>query len=169
MQDVTDEQLIEKSKSGDILAFKKLVSRYEGQVAGVVHSVMGNTPAAEDIGQEVFVIFYDSLSKVKETFPVGQHLIRLTAQVLLKELKRKSKASSLDGVIHEGQMDLMEQLHFEVSNLDRELQSVVLLRLTEGYSIDETATILKTTSSNVLSRLAKAQYRLRISLAKSLK
>jgi RNA polymerase sigma-70 factor, ECF subfamily len=169
MQDVTDDQLIEKSKSGDLLAYKKLVSKYEGQVAGVVHSVMGNTPAAEDIGQEVFIIFYDSLNKFKEAFPVGQYLIRLTAQVLLKELKRKAKSSSIDGAFHEGQMDLMEQLHFEVSNLERELQSVVLLRLTEGYSIEETATILKTTKTSVLSRLAKAQYKLRTNLSKSLK
>jgi RNA polymerase sigma-70 factor, ECF subfamily len=169
MQDLTDEQLIEKSKSGDIVAFKKLVGRYEGQVAGVVHSVMGNTPAAEDIGQEVFVIFYDSLNKFKETFSVGQYLIRLTTQVLLKELKRKARSSSFDGGFNEGQMDLMEQLHFEVSNLERELQSVILLRLTEGYSIEETATILKTTKTNVLSRLATAQYKLRITLTKSLK
>lgn len=169
MQDVTDDQLIEKSKSGDILAFKKLVGKYEGQVAGVVHSVMGNTPAAEDVGQEVFVNFYDSLIKFKEPFPVSQYLIRLTAQVLLRELKRKKKSGSFDGVFHEGQMDLMEQLHFEVSNLERELQSVILLRLTEGYSIEETAAILKTTKTNVLTRLAKAQYKLRISLSKSLK
>ncbi|MDZ7648604.1 MAG: sigma factor [Cytophagales bacterium] len=63
MKEELDEVLIEKSRSGDMAAFKTLVVRHEGKVAGVIRSMLGATPEAEDVGQEVFIKFYDSLNK----------------------------------------------------------------------------------------------------------
>ena len=57
MKEELDEVLIERSKSGDMAAFKMLVVRHEGKVAGVVRSMLGATPEAEDVGQEVLLSF----------------------------------------------------------------------------------------------------------------
>ena len=43
MDQPDDEVLIEKSKEGDMAAFKTLVVRHEGQVAGVIRSLLGTT------------------------------------------------------------------------------------------------------------------------------
>ena len=44
MEQPSDEVLMEKSKAGDMAAFKKLVVRHEGKVAGVTRSMLGATP-----------------------------------------------------------------------------------------------------------------------------
>ena len=61
----TDEALVARSRNGDESAFKQLVIRHEGRVAGVVQSMLGAGPEAEDVGQEVFVRFYQALDKFK--------------------------------------------------------------------------------------------------------
>jgi len=66
-------------------------------------------------------------------------------------------------------MDLNEQLHYEFKRLDPEFQAVATLRLIEGYSTEETAEILSIPLGTVLSRLARAQQKLRVALSKKLK
>ena len=48
----SDEYLVERSRTGDEMAFKALVIRHEGKVAGVVHSMLGATPEAEDVDKK---------------------------------------------------------------------------------------------------------------------
>ena len=48
----TDEDLVALSREGDMLAFKELVLRHEGKVAGVVKSMLRATPEADDVGQD---------------------------------------------------------------------------------------------------------------------
>jgi RNA polymerase sigma-70 factor (ECF subfamily) len=66
-------------------------------------------------------------------------------------------------------MYLNEQLNYEFKRLDPEFQAVATLRLIEGYSTEETAEILSIPLGTVLSRLARAQQKLRVALSKKLK
>jgi RNA polymerase sigma-70 factor (ECF subfamily) len=176
MEQPSDEVLIGKSNAGDMAAFKMLVIRHEGKVAGVIHSMLGVTPEAEDVGQEVFIRFYDALGKFRGESKVSTYLVRIAINLSLNELKRKKKAASrfttieaADGKGTEDMMDLGEQLHYEFSRLDPEFQAVATLRLIEGYSTEETAEILGIPLGTVLSRLARAQQKLRVALSKKLK
>lgn len=83
-----DEELIKESRNGNMLAFKVLVERYESKVAGVVKSMLGDTPEASDVGQEVFIRFYESLEKFKGESLLGTYLIRIAINLSLNELKR---------------------------------------------------------------------------------
>lgn len=176
MEETSDEVLIGKSKTGDMTAFKMLVIRHEGKVAGVVRSMLGETPESEDVGQEVFIRFYDALNKFRGDSQVGTYLVRIAINLSLNELKRKKRASSrfatMDAAANQGienMMDLKEQLQYEFSRLDPEFQAVATLRLIEGYSTEETAEILGIPLGTVLSRLARAQQKLRVALSKKLK
>jgi RNA polymerase sigma-70 factor (ECF subfamily) len=176
MAQPSDEVLIEKSKAGDVAAFKKLVLQNEGKVAGVIRSMLGTTPEAEDVGQEVFLRFYDALDKFRGDSSVSTYLVRIAINLSLNELKRKKRTSSRFTTIEaaagkgtEDIMDLKEQLQYEFSRLDSEFQSVATLRLIEGYSTEETADILGIPLGTVLSRLARAQQKLRLALSKKLK
>jgi len=176
MEQPSDEVLIGKSTDGDMASFKMLVIRHEGKVAGVIRSMLGSTPEAEDVGQEVFIRFYDSLSKFRGDSQVSTYLIRIAINLSLNELKRKKRASSryttMEAAANKGtadMMDLNEQLHYEFKRLDPEFQAVATLRLIEGYSTEETAEILSIPLGTVLSRLARAQQKLRVALSKKLK
>lgn len=177
MEQVSDEILIAKSGSGDMAAFKMLVVRHEGKVAGVVHSLLGNTPEAEDVGQEVFIRFYDALSKFRGESSVGTYLVRIAINLSLNELKRRKRTNAQYAPLEtasgareaEDKLDLKEHLQYAFNQLNPEFQSVATLRLIEGYSTEETADILGIPMGTVLSRLARAQQKLRVSLSKKLK
>jgi len=174
MENSSDESLIVKSLAGDLNAFKTLVVRHEGKVAGIVRSLLGITPLAEDIGQEVFIRFYDELHKYREHSTVNTYLTKIALKLSVQELKKKAKTHSAYEITervngHEEQKGLNEQLQNEFSKLDPDVQSVVVLRLVEGFSVEETAELLEVNTSTVLTRLAKAQYNLRNALTIKLK
>lgn len=170
----TDEDLVEKSKNGDAQAFKELVIRNEGKVAGVVQSMLGATPEAEDVGQEVFVRFYQALDKFKGESAVSTYLIRIAINLSLNEIKSRKRKNFLFTREEEGHFvktgedgsDIKEIVSYEVSRLALDFQSVVTLRMIEGYSTGETAKILGIPLGTVLSRLSRAQRKLKLSLAK---
>jgi RNA polymerase sigma-70 factor, ECF subfamily len=176
MEQPSDEVLIGKSNAGDMTAFKMLVIRHEGKVAGVIRSMLGATPEAEDVGQEVFIRFYDAIGKFRGESQVSTYLVRIAINLSLNELKRKKRTSSrfttmeaAAGKSTEDMMDLNEQLQYEFTRLEPEFQAVATLRLIEGYSTEETAEILDIPLGTVLSRLARAQQKLRVALTKKLK
>jgi RNA polymerase sigma-70 factor, ECF subfamily len=172
--ELTDEDLVEKSKNGDDLAFKALVIRHEGKVAGVVHSMLGATAEAEDVGQEVFVRFYKSMDKFKGDSALSTYLIRIAINLSLNEIKKRKRRNFLftkeeDGryvKAPEDKNDMKEIVSYELSRLDPDFQSVVTLRMIEGYSTEETSEILGIPLGTVLSRLSRAQKKLKMVLAK---
>ncbi len=174
MEHSGDEVLIEKSRAGDRAAFRMLVLKHEGKVAGVIRAMMGATPEAEDLGQEVFIRFYDSLNKFQDDAKVSTNLVRLAINLSLKELKRKKKSSfrftpleAAEGIKGtEDSTDSKELLHTAFTLLEPDLQAVATLRLVEGFSTEETAEILEIPVGTALSRLLRMQQKLRLALSK---
>ena len=170
----TDEDLVDKSKKGDELAFKELVIRHEGKVAGVVKSMLGSGPEAEDVGQEVFVRFYQALEKFKGESAVSTYLIRIAINLSLNEIKRRKRKNLFFAREEEGRSvkipddkaDMKEIVTYELNRLDADFQSVVTLRMIEGYSTEETAELLGIPLGTVLSRLSRAQKKLKLVLIK---
>ncbi len=170
---MTDEQIIEEIKSGNDSAFRVLILRHESKVAATVFGMLGNCPEAEDVGQDVFVRFYNSAGKFRGDSSVGTYLTRIAINLSLNELKRrkrrglffKSQTSdeleAADSHSKNGYDDKAEIVQAAIQNLDIKHRSVVVLRLIEGYSTQETAEILKVPQGTVLSRLARAQKKLR--------
>lgn len=173
----SDVELVSKARSGDLGAFKELVIRHEGKVAGVVRSMLGPTAEAEDVGQEVFIRFYGALSKFRGEAAVSTYLTRIAINLSLNELKKRKRSSSLIRPEEHGahvaagddRRDLKEMIDVELDRLDPEFRAVVTLRLIEGYSTEETADILSIPLGTVLSRLARAQQKLRKGLSAHLK
>src|SRR5258708_38429124 len=90
-----DEELIAGARNGDMAAFKILVERHEGKVAGIIKPMLGNVPQAEDVGQEVFIRFYESLGKFKGESSLGTYLIRIAINLSLNEIKRMKRRDSI--------------------------------------------------------------------------
>ena len=65
--------------------------------------------------------------------------------------------------------DMKDIIHYEISRLDVDFQAVVSLRMMEGYSTEETSEILGIPLGTVLSRLSRAQKKLKLVLAKHFK
>ena len=57
----TDQLLVERIRTGNGDAWEDLISRYEGRLLAFVESRVGRRAASEDIVQEAFIGFLNSL------------------------------------------------------------------------------------------------------------
>lgn len=168
---------LEDARNGNMASFKLLVHKYEGKVAGVVKSMLGDTPEAEDVGQEVFIRLYEALDSFKGQSALGTYLVRIAINQSLNELKRRKRRSQLFSTLngeaekstYDPTNDLSEMIRFEINQLDPNARAVVTLRMIEGYSTEDTAKVLNIPLGTVLSRLSRAQKKLREVFNKQLK
>lgn len=173
-ENLTDEKLITAAREGDQNAFKELVRRHESRVAATVIGMLGRCPEAEDVGQETFIRFYNSLKKFRGESSVGTYLTRIAINLSLNELKRRKRGSLLffqkppdeiydisDTKADSQQNEDKEIVQQAIQKLERKFRSVVVLRLIDGYSTEETAQILNIPVGTVLSRLSRAQQKLK--------
>lgn len=175
---LTDLELLDMAKDGDDQAFKQLVERYEGKVAGTVKGMLGDRMEAEDVGQEVFIRFYKSMHKFKGESQLGTYLTRIAINLSLNAIKKEKRGKWIslfqqesrevyqlkEGGISQDQRDTQQFLHYALSKIDERYRAVLVLRFIDGYSTQETADILQIPSGTVLSRLARAQKKLKETL-----
>jgi len=166
-----EDELLKLSKQGDHKAFKGLVEYFEQPIATVVKGILGDCPEAEDVGQEVFIRFYQFLHQFNGKSTLKTYLIRIAINLSLNEIKKRKPALSIDN--NDISIDLMaketESSNFEnkdlldkaMKQIPPEHRSVVVLRLMQGYSVKETAKILEIPEGTVLSRLSRAQEKLK--------
>lgn len=174
----SDNDLIERIRSeNDQAAFSEIVRRYKARIASTVNGMLGRGDAAEDIGQEVFIRFYNSIGNFRGESSLGTYLTRIAINLSLNELKRRKlrRLLSFDALREEGieiedknQKDPVDEkkeiVQRAINNLSDKHRAVVVLRLIDEYSTEETAKILGLPVGTVLSRLARAQAKLKESL-----
>jgi RNA polymerase sigma-70 factor, ECF subfamily len=178
---VTDEkELIKASLSGDKNAFGEIVSRYQKMVARTVKGMLGDSVFAEDIGQEVFINLFYSLSDFRGDSKLSTYIQRIAINLTLNELKRRKRFFSMfthksSAELHEFEIadhdteerkEASELVNKALLAMDPKFRIIVTLRMLQGYSTKETAEILNLPLGTVLSRLSRAQDQLRTILLK---
>lgn len=174
---MTDEKLIQDARSGNDNAFRELIRRYEQKVATAVVGLLGPGPEAEDVGQEVFIRFYQTMDRFRGDASLGTYLTRIAINLSLNTLKQRRRKRLLfwgkpvetipdlaNSESSEFDMEEKEIIKKAIQELDPAFRSVIILRMMEGCSTRETAEILNIPEGTVLSRLARAQKKLKISL-----
>lgn len=174
----TDQQLIAAALGGDDGAFERIVRRYEPVVAATVVGMLGRCEEAEDVGQETFIHLYRSLGRFRGEASLKTYITRIAINLSLNELKRRKRNRKriVEKPVEEfhnlearnegaGRRDTREMVRQAIEQLDEKFRSVVVLRLIDGYSTDETAKILDIPVGTALSRLARGQEKLRTILS----
>jgi RNA polymerase sigma-70 factor, ECF subfamily len=171
---VTDFDLIKSVQNGDQSAFSEIVRRHKSKIAATIYGMLGKCDEADDIGQEVFIRFFKSMNNFRGDSALGTYLTRIAINLSLNEIKRRSRRRFLtfDKMLSDGK-DIPAPIPFDSSNENSEIiqkameslnlkyRLVVVLRLVDGYTTEETAEILGVPLGTVLSRLARAQMKLK--------
>jgi RNA polymerase sigma-70 factor (ECF subfamily) len=171
---LNEQELITKARNGDSEAFREIVNQYESRVAATVIGMLGHTTESEDVGQETFVRFYQSLNRFRGESSIGTYLTRIAINLSLNEIRRRKRRRHLYFIKNENAIenipdtkDLKDQretnalVQWGLQKLPPKFRSVIVLRLIDGYSTEETAKILGLPVGTVLSRLARAQMKLK--------
>lgn len=176
----SDEELVRAALEGDKSSFGEIVNRYKSMVARTVKGMLGDTVFSEDIGQEVFIKLYHSLSGFRGEAKLSTYIQKIAVNLTLNELKRRKRFFSmfsykgddemyeidLPGDDAEGKRDAREIVNKALMALDPKFRVIVAMRMLQGYSTKETAEILELPLGTVLSRLSRAQEQLKDILKK---
>jgi RNA polymerase sigma-70 factor (ECF subfamily) len=178
---VTEEiNLVRASLNGDKKAFGEIVTRYQKMVARTIKAMLGDTVFAEDIGQEVFIKLYYSLSEFRGEAKLSTYIQKIAVNLTLNELKRRKRFFSMfsqkaNNEMHEFEVadhdteerkEASEIVNKALLALDPKFRVIVIMRMLQGYTTKETAEILDLPLGTVLSRLSRAQEQLRNILIK---
>src|SRR6476661_10790989 len=86
-----DSLLIERIRSGEGDAWTDLIARYEGRLLAFVESRLGRRGPSEDIVQETFLGFLNSLPNYDGKRPLESYLFSICAYKLTDHLRRSGR------------------------------------------------------------------------------
>jgi len=175
-----ENQLLKAALDGDKNAFGEIVTRYQKMVARTVKGMLGDSVFAEDIGQEVFIKLYYSLSEFRGEAKLSTYIQKIAVNLTLNEIKRRKRFFSMfsqkeNEEIYEYEIadhdteerkEASEIVNKALMAMDPKFRIIVTMRMLQGYSTKETAEILDLPLGTVLSRLSRAQEQLRKILEK---
>lgn len=174
-----DEDLVARSKNGDIKAFEELVCRYERKIYTVAYRMMGNYDDANDLAQEAFLRAFQSIGGFRQESSFLTWLSRIVTNVCRDELRKRYRISveSLDQEVCLGDIEIKKQIAasepgpdeiYEKIELQQELQEIMatlspefrlalVLRDVQGFTYEEIAEQLECSLGTVKSRISRAR------------
>ena len=185
---LTDEVLVARARSKDVVAFEELLSRYEDKLYRLAMRFVRNENDAQEILQDVFLSAWRNLPGFEGRAQFGSWMYRVTVNAALMFLRARNRHPEvmLDDVepgilskaagdsVHGSSEDWSqrpdEQLQSEelrrhiqaaVDALPDGLRTVFLVRDVEGLSTEETAELLELSLPAVKTRLHRARLALR--------
>lgn len=175
-----ENDLVADSLNGDKNAFGEIVKRYQKMVARTVKGMLGDPVLSEDVGQEVFIKLYNSLSEFRGEAKLSTYIQKMAVNFTLNEIKRRKRffllfSPEVKDVIGDVELadtggeekrEAGEIVGKALQMLDPKFRIIVVMRMLEGYSTKETAEILELPVGTVLSRLSRAQEQMRSILKK---
>lgn len=86
-----DEHLIDRIRRGESKAWEEIIDRYEGRLLAFVESRLSNRNSAEDIVQEAFIGFLNSLPNYDGNRSLESYLFSICAYKLTDHLRREGR------------------------------------------------------------------------------
>lgn len=146
-----------------------VIDRYSNMLYKICFLILKNEQDTKDVLQETFLTYYTK----KPSFNDEEHrkawLIKVSQNKCREFLRfhKKHAAVSLDEIeetlaITDGLSVSESDLLSLIWDLDYKLKSAVILYYIEGYTVGETAEILKTSPSAIKKRLQRAREKLNV-------
>jgi RNA polymerase sigma-70 factor (ECF subfamily) len=178
--DGTDDDLIERARSGDAQAYGMLVTRHQQIAFRTAYVVCGDAGEAEDAAQEAFVKAYAALPRFRPGAPWRPWLLRIVANEAHNRRRSAGRREHLAGRVArrtvpsadattEPETALLasaerRDLVAALDRLDPAQRQMVLLRHVLGLSEAECAAVAGCRPGTVKSRLSRGLARLRTDL-----
>jgi RNA polymerase sigma-70 factor (ECF subfamily) len=162
-----DNELVERTRAGDLRSYEELVRRYERLVGRVIYPYAGSDVAVEDLVQETFLRAYDRLSTFNPEYRFKTWLLAIANNLGIDTLRRRREVIEFNPELHAPQTRGPEAVAVE-ADLARSVQDSVLalpeiysvplvLRYAEGLTYAEIAEVIGITIPALKSRLFRAR------------
>jgi RNA polymerase sigma-70 factor (ECF subfamily) len=170
----SSEQLAERSQAGCLESFGQLLLRYENPVFNFLHQLARNRQDAEDLTQETFLRAYQSLYRYNPSLSFATWLFTIArraaashfrAATHFEELPADDQAVEADPAKLLESQDEQNSIWRRARALKPKQFEVLWLRYQEGFSVAETARIMRTNQIHVKVLLHRARANLSAMLA----
>lgn len=91
----SDSLLVARIRDGDAEAWNGLIARFEGRLLAFVEGRIGRRTAGEDVVQETFLGFLNSLPNYDYSRPLESYLFSIAAHKLTDHLRREGRRPAL--------------------------------------------------------------------------
>ena len=179
MQREKEEDLIKEALKGENDAFEALLHPYRQGILNMAYHLTGDLEEAKEVCQNAYIKIFKYLGSFKPERSFKNWLYKTVINCSYDSLNKRKRA----GQMIESHKDLIMHQEYdpEENYLRKEIRSklkkclkvlspkemaVFLLRDKEGYSVNETAEILKSSSISVRANLSRARQKLRIQFEK---
>lgn len=175
----SDNQLVDKSLSGDAIALEEIITRYKDIVFNFTLRMIGDYYEAQDISQEVLIKVITNLSTFQKKSSLKTWILRITSNHVISQ-KRKIKEfifsdfsshnELLDGLGNETPVDVHNPENKVIGNemmlqciegmllcLDRDQRAVFIIGAIMGISSSEGAEVLNISNDAFRKRLSRAR------------
>jgi RNA polymerase sigma-70 factor (ECF subfamily) len=179
-QTLPDDDLIDRSKAGDLASFNLLVERYQNDVYNLALRMTSSPHTAEDVAQDTFISAFRNIERFREG-NFRAWLLRIASNASLDELRRRKRKGgySLDEMMDapDSTFEVQEEgrgpeAEAEAKELEALIQSglrtlpedqrlAIVLRDIQGLSYEEVAEAMKSSVGTVKSRISRGRSRLR--------
>lgn len=173
--------LLRRIQSGDEMAFREIVERYQSKVFSIIYGILRNRNDAEDIAQQVFAKVYFSAKNFDFRSSLLTWIYKITVNECYDYLRKKrvrklvyesdfsdedaqrmeasepATDSALPVDTQLANRDLVVQLLSKVSEEDRNL---ILLKEVEGHSVEELAGLTGMNENTIKVKLFRTRQKL---------
>lgn len=183
---VNDEEIVKRVKSGDIDAFEELIAKYEKRVFSLIYNMLKNDNDIEDIAQEVFVKVYRNIDKFHGNSSLYTWIYRITTNLCLDYIKKQKSVIYIDEKLQldDGEVELQlpseeklqdelyeekelkQKLEKAIAKLQDKQRIMIVLRDIKGLSYEEISEILEMKLGTVKSQINRARLKLKEILEK---
>src|SRR5829696_764970 len=164
---MTDNELVERARTGDARSYEELVRRYERLVGRVLYSYAGRDAAVEDLVQETFLRAYDRLSTFNPEYRFKTWLLAIANNLGIDTLRRRRDVVEFNPEVHgrvvrgpevvATEAERAKSVQEAVMTLPETYSVPLVLRYAEGLTYAEIAEILGVTVPALKSRLFRAR------------
>lgn len=164
---LSDNELVERTRSGDVRSYEELVRRYERLVGRVIYPYAGRDAAVEDLVQETFLRAYDRLSTFNPEYRFKTWLLTIANNLGIDTLRRRREVVEFNPDLHapltrgpDADADEAERarsVRDAVMALPESYSVPLVLRYAEGLTYAEIAEVIGITIPALKSRLFRAR------------
>ncbi len=164
---LSDNELVERARSGDVRSYEELVRRYERLVGRVIYPYAGRDAAVEDLVQETFLRAYDRLDTFNPEYRFKTWLLAIANNLGIDTLRRRRDVVEFNPELHApltrgpeaaaAEAERARSVRDAVMTLPETYSVPLVLRYAEGLTYAEIAEVLSITVPALKSRLFRAR------------
>ena len=185
---LSDHELIERTKNGDELAFDEIMNRYRNPLTNYLYRMLNDYEESVDLVQEAFVRVYFALERYHTDYAFSTYIYRIASNLAISEIRKRKrrKLMSLTGFFnYEGEEvdfqppdekplpeenlladEQSEVISRAIAALPEKYRAPIVLRDIEGRTYEEIAEILELGLGTTKSRISRGRKHLREKLEK---